>query len=102
MLLMTHTLLFGDHGKQVTLLAIVHNDIDAVGLLDQTVHVDNGRVTCATMERDFAHPEAALSLVDIIATQLLDSALDGATIAVVQCVEDDTIGAVTDYRMSCT
>lgn len=81
---MTHTLLLGDHGEEVTLVSVVHHHVDAVGLLNEAVHMNNRRMAAsAAVEADLSQLETALAVVDAVSAELLDSTLNGATITVV-------------------
>jgi hypothetical protein len=95
----THAMLLGEHGEEVTLISVVHDNVDAILLLDKAVHVDDGGVVAGVpVKLNLALLEATLPLVDAMTTELLDSALDRWVVAVVDGREDNTVGTVADYR----
>jgi energy-coupling factor transporter ATP-binding protein EcfA2 len=92
-------MLLGEHGEEVTLISVVHDNVDAILLLDKAVHVDDGGVVAGVpVKLNLALLEATLPLVDAMTTELLDSALDRWVVAVVDGREDNTVGTVADYR----
>lgn len=89
----THPLLLSDHGEQVTLVSVIHNNVYAVVLLDETVHADDGAMTgSAVVKLDLAKLEATLPLIDAVTAKLLDCTLDGPAIKVVESIVDNTVG----------
>lgn len=86
-------MLLGDHGEQVSLISVVHDNVDTVVLLDEAVHANDGPVAGrSVVEFDLAQLEATLPLIDPVTSELLDSTLNGPAIKVVESIVDNAVG----------
>ena len=95
----THSLALGDHGEEIAFLSIVHDDVQELVLLYQSMHGDDARVGGSeTVQRDLPSLEVSLSGIEPVPAEGFDGSVLGLAVPRVDGEVDDAIGAGTDDR----